>query len=385
MALTPEDVVKKEFSKPKGFGRNGYDEIQVDDFLDEIVVELRRLNAENDELTDKLDDCRKGKGVADSDTTMVANKGATVPALTPVNAGSSAADKAEIDRLKAELEAARKEAKEAKSAAVVPAPVAGKADDSALRNELDAANERVKKAEADRDAARSELERTNKDAAAARDELRTAKDRIAALEKELADAKAAQRNAAPAAVAATSSAPAVDASSVDAAGVLALAQRLHDQHVKDGENERDRLKAEAKAYHERVIGEANTKSEELLTTAKKRHEELLSTGQAKHDELVASGQKQHDDLVAKGKSENARLIKEGTDKSSSLVADAEERRRGILADLEMRRDTLNSHIAGLEKQESDYRSTLKGYLTEQLRKLDERVVEKPNTGGNNNA
>ena len=40
MALTPEDVVKKEFSKPKGFGRSGYDEIQVDDFLAEIVVEL---------------------------------------------------------------------------------------------------------------------------------------------------------------------------------------------------------------------------------------------------------------------------------------------------------------------------------------------------------
>ena len=43
MALTPEDVVKKEFSKPKGFGRNGYDEIQVDDFLDEIVVELQPI------------------------------------------------------------------------------------------------------------------------------------------------------------------------------------------------------------------------------------------------------------------------------------------------------------------------------------------------------
>ena len=62
MALTPEDVVKKEFSKPKGFGRNGYDEIQVDDFLDEIVVELRRLNAENDSLSDKLDDCRRSHG-----------------------------------------------------------------------------------------------------------------------------------------------------------------------------------------------------------------------------------------------------------------------------------------------------------------------------------
>ena len=101
MALTPEDVVKKEFSKPKGFGRNGYDEIQVDDFLDEIVVELRRLNAENDSLSDKLDDCRRSHG-GDGDATMAGQpKQAAVPALTPVNnaaapaaGGSSDEDKA---------------------------------------------------------------------------------------------------------------------------------------------------------------------------------------------------------------------------------------------------------------------------------------------------
>ena len=52
MALTPEDVVNKRF-QPTKF-REGYDQDEVDDFLDEIVVELRRLNQENDELRKKL-------------------------------------------------------------------------------------------------------------------------------------------------------------------------------------------------------------------------------------------------------------------------------------------------------------------------------------------
>ncbi|WP_207457841.1 DivIVA domain-containing protein [Herbiconiux sp. SYSU D00978] len=52
MALTPEDVVNKRF-QPTKF-REGYDQDEVDDFLDEIVVELRRLNQENEELRQRL-------------------------------------------------------------------------------------------------------------------------------------------------------------------------------------------------------------------------------------------------------------------------------------------------------------------------------------------
>lgn len=52
MPLTPEDVVNKRF-QPTKF-REGYDQDEVDDFLDEIVVELRRLNQENDDLRQRL-------------------------------------------------------------------------------------------------------------------------------------------------------------------------------------------------------------------------------------------------------------------------------------------------------------------------------------------
>src|ERR1700754_2339664 len=52
MALTPEDVVNKRFNPTKF--REGYDQDEVDDFLDEVVVDLRRLNQENEELRQRL-------------------------------------------------------------------------------------------------------------------------------------------------------------------------------------------------------------------------------------------------------------------------------------------------------------------------------------------
>ncbi len=52
MPLTPEDVVNKRFQATKF--REGYDQDEVDDFLDEIVVELRRLNVENEDLRQRL-------------------------------------------------------------------------------------------------------------------------------------------------------------------------------------------------------------------------------------------------------------------------------------------------------------------------------------------
>jgi len=52
MALTPEDIVNKRFQSTKF--REGYDQDEVDDFLDEVVVEMRRLAGENEELVQKI-------------------------------------------------------------------------------------------------------------------------------------------------------------------------------------------------------------------------------------------------------------------------------------------------------------------------------------------
>ena len=52
MPLTPEDVVNKRF-QPTKF-REGYDQDEVDDFLDEIVLEMRKLAQENEELRQRV-------------------------------------------------------------------------------------------------------------------------------------------------------------------------------------------------------------------------------------------------------------------------------------------------------------------------------------------
>ena len=52
MSLTPEDIHYKKF-QPTKF-REGYDQEEVDAFLDEIIVELRRLNQENEDLRQRL-------------------------------------------------------------------------------------------------------------------------------------------------------------------------------------------------------------------------------------------------------------------------------------------------------------------------------------------
>ena len=46
MPLTPEDVQNKRFTVVR-FGKAGYDEEEVDTFLDEIEAEMRRLLAES--------------------------------------------------------------------------------------------------------------------------------------------------------------------------------------------------------------------------------------------------------------------------------------------------------------------------------------------------
>ena len=49
MPLTPADVHNVAFRKPP-FGKRGYDEEEVDAFLDEVERELARLTQENDRL-----------------------------------------------------------------------------------------------------------------------------------------------------------------------------------------------------------------------------------------------------------------------------------------------------------------------------------------------
>jgi DivIVA domain-containing protein len=98
MALTPEDVVNKRFQITKF--REGYDQDEVDDFLDSVVVELRRLTVENDDLRSKL-------AAADARSEDAPSEAPSFPAASVVAAAAvpSAADAGNSHSL---LELARK-------------------------------------------------------------------------------------------------------------------------------------------------------------------------------------------------------------------------------------------------------------------------------------
>ncbi len=152
MPLTADDVVQKRFNPTKF--REGYDQDEVDDFLDEVVAELRRLNEENEDL-------RRQLAQSESRDSELSGNGSVDSAPTPT-----------------------------------PAPVASQAP-------------------------------------------------------------AATPPSGPVSMG-------VDAGNGDVAGMLALAQRLHDEHVHNGEQERDRLIGEAQETSSRLVREAEEKQAQTL-------------------------------------------------------------------------------------------------------------------------
>lgn len=83
MALTPEDIVNKRFQATKF--REGYDPDEVDDFLDDVVVEMRRLAEENETLKKELEGAK-----------ALAQQAQSAPSTIPAAAPAAAVDAAPI-------------------------------------------------------------------------------------------------------------------------------------------------------------------------------------------------------------------------------------------------------------------------------------------------
>ncbi|NHC45537.1 DivIVA domain-containing protein [Motilibacter aurantiacus] len=80
MPLSPEDVANKQFTSTR-LGR-GYDEAEVDDFLDEVEAELTRLSRENEELRGKLSQCQRA--LSEAQARLARGEGAPATGAHPV-------------------------------------------------------------------------------------------------------------------------------------------------------------------------------------------------------------------------------------------------------------------------------------------------------------
>jgi len=299
MAFNPEDVLNKNFTATQF--RRGYDEHEVDDFLDEIVVELRRLSSENDDLSRQLTTCLEDKS-----------------AIPP-----EAKDKVAAARVFAEQ--AEKEA----------AARVARANADAERAESQA-SERVK---AEKDAG-VRIAKANADAEHAESQ--------AAARKKAAE-EAASQNALSASVAATVPSSVESPALGSAAGVLALAEKLHAEYVTEGQETRERLIVEGQSHHDKVIGDATAKQAELRSTA-----------QAKHDALVAEATARHEQLIT-----------EARERATGMVAEAQQKRAELLQTLGHERSLLQKKIDDLKIFERDYRARLKAHLESQMSHLEQ--------------
>lgn len=183
MALTAEDVINKRF-QPTKF-REGYDQDEVDDFLDEVVVELRRLNQENETLRKQVETLGGQPETASADET-----GHVAGATTVAASQSTAHD----------------------DAASVSEPVAAPAEET------------------------TPVETTSAAPAPAASSTGTA-----------------------------ASDPATAESSQSAAAVLAMAQKLHDDYVSQGQAERERLITEGRTQADRLVAEGKRTKEQTLS------------------------------------------------------------------------------------------------------------------------
>ena len=105
MPLTPEDVANKQFTSTRL--KPGYDETEVDEFLDEVEAELTRLYRENDELRSKL-----------SAAGQAAPSRSEAPAAPPQPSGPSENEQRlgrENEELRSKLNAVQRQLSEAQS------------------------------------------------------------------------------------------------------------------------------------------------------------------------------------------------------------------------------------------------------------------------------
>jgi len=318
MAFMPEDVLNKNFTATQF--RRGYDEHEVDDFLDEIVVELRRLTSENEDLSKQLKICQEDKGQMPSG------------ARDKIAAARASAEQAEKDAA-ARIAKANAEAARAETLAT-----------ERSRAERDS-GARIAKATADADRAEAQAAERIKAAQESANEI---------AKSAFAVPPAAKESARPAVESTTAV-----AGLGSAAGVLALAEKLHEEYVSEGQKTRERLIGEGQLRHDQVIGEAKAKQEELRYGA-----------QAKHDALIAEATTRHEQMIT-----------EARERATGMVAEAQQKRAEVLQTLGHERSLLQKKIDELRTFERDYRSRLKAHLENQLQELAQ-IGDNELNGGN---
>jgi len=235
MPLTPAEVHNVAFKKPP-IGKRGYDEEEVDAFLDIVEVELARLIEENNDL-------RARPGAASS------NGGISMAEM-----GAAREENNRLQARIAELEKALTQGKD------------GTAQQLAhVQQQLGQSDQQVQQL---------------------RQQLHQAQ---LAAQQAQQQAQAAQR---------PGGGGITDEHHAQAVQMLALAQQTADQHLAQSKSEAERLLAESQANAHATLGTAQAQSDKLVAEAKARGEQIERESAAKAAQAVHDAEQRVSALTA---------------------------------------------------------------------------------------
>src|SRR4051812_26664346 len=213
MPLTPAEVHNVAFKKPP-IGKRGYDEEEVDAFLDIVEVELSRLIEENNDLRARLSSGQPG----------------------PSAGGGGGVDPAEL--------------------------AAARDENGRLQNRIAELERALNQG---KNGAQQQVVQLQQQVAALEQQLAENRKQLEQAQQNLVEA---QRSAAAVAAPKTGSQPAEH--HAQAVQMLALAQQTADQHLAQSKAEADRLLTEARQTAETTVADANERSNRQLADADTR-------------------------------------------------------------------------------------------------------------------
>jgi DivIVA domain-containing protein len=254
MPLTPAEVHNVAFKKPP-IGKRGYDEEEVDAFLDIVEVELSRLIEENNDL--------RARGGSGAPVQAVAGDGAS--------AGELAAAREENGRMQshiAELERALNQG-----------------NDGALQQVVQL---------------QQQLAQTEQHLAENRGELERAQQAAAQAQQAAAQAQPAAGQAAP-------QAGVPNDQHVQAVAVLAMAQHTADQHLAQSKAEAERLLVEARANAENALSAARESSSKHVGDAEARATQLDQESSARAAQTLHDAEQRAATITAQFEQRKAAL------------------------------------------------------------------------------
>lgn len=303
MALTPDDLLNMEFPETKF--RPGYDKDEVDDFLDEVVVQWRRLVQENEDLQAQVAALEEQLEEHPSNLEPDDLNDAGLSGY----AGSSSEATGTFEPVEDETDSDAQDGDESED-------VPGVDDDAEESSSVTAHPEYPLG-------------------------TRPAEPAPQSLSPDSAAASAGGDTAS------------------NATGVLAMAQKLHDQYVAEGEQTRAAYIAEGEQTRAAYIAEG----EQTRATA------------------VAEGESVRDEYIAEAERRRAEIVTEAETRAENMIEEAELTSSRTLSALERKKTDLEIKVSELTSFERDYRARLKDYIEGQLTELNSRgSIEKEATG-----